>query len=142
MPKGDPAGYLPRVKRARKAIGMAKSVIPPVTKGNEKRPWLIPRGTNGLPSAPSLPSKPAGDKRGPGPLPSRTGIEGSSYRARASRSGLGKYKGSKFNPFANGGVSAGDRIRRSNGSNSPAEDDSDFDPKRHGNRRYRARGRR
>lgn len=50
-----------------------------------------------------------------------------------------KYRGSKFNPFGNGGVSAGDRIKRGS-SNRPAEDDSDFDPKRHGNRKARVNG--
>jgi hypothetical protein len=48
-----------------------------------------------------------------------------------------RYKRSKFNPFADGGVSAGQRIKRATGSNKPAEDDSDFDPRRHGNRRGR-----
>jgi hypothetical protein len=50
-----------------------------------------------------------------------------------------KYKNSKFNPFADGGKSAGNRIKGASGSNSPAEDDSDFDPKKHGNASVKAR---
>lgn len=51
-----------------------------------------------------------------------------------------RYKRSKFNPFP--GVSAGQRIKRATGSNKPAEDDSDFDPKRHGNKKYSSRSKR
>lgn len=194
MPEGDPAGYLPSVKRSRKrippnhkqqmvdAMRQARGSLQSITGSNQRQkggsppfrdPRIRPGGNQATPKNDLRQRQPGGSPPFMRPVPvdtqggslrmkkvdapegryspraerdaQRTRLEREHKakkrelgRARSYSGGLGKYQNSKFNPFANGGVSAGQRIRRGS-SNRPAEDDSDFNPRRHGNRRYEGR---
>lgn len=121
MPEGDPAGYLPNVKRSRRRRRGSRAAKP-----------YQGRNKNIQNMGPESGSRP--ENMGPQVPQGRTESASASMARQANKPRpprKGRYDQSSFNPFPRGGnPSAGGRIQRG-ADNRPNEGDSDWDPRRH-----------